>query len=50
MQALRKTYLYLKISSDLLLLAISYFISSLLVKYRIDPDAKFLNPVAHNQF
>ncbi len=43
MQALRKTYLYLKISIDLLLLAISYSISSFLVNYRIDSDTKFLD-------
>jgi len=43
MQTLRKSYMYLKVSIDLILLACSFFISSFLAKYRINPDIRILD-------
>jgi putative colanic acid biosynthesis UDP-glucose lipid carrier transferase len=43
MQTLRRFYIYLKISTDLILLASSYVISSFLAKNRINPEILILD-------
>ncbi len=43
MQNLRKSYMYLKLSIDLFILASSFFISSFLAKYRVNPEVRFLD-------